>query len=932
MKRFFFSIIFLFFFLFDSFNILHLTSNISTVYAQSNPPTISNITDNRASYTNSQIPKYEKFEITFQVTTSATQFNYQIPYDEMITPIPGLTAKLGVSVDGVFTSPTGQTYNQPAFYFQGMDDQVKSGNEWFYPNGNNSWKVRFAPNEVGTWQYKLTVKDAGGATTSSTQSFTVVSSTSHGFIKVSKKDPRYFEYDDGTYFPGLGYNMNYNHVDWINPVLNNQVNFQKMNQNGIQLTRIWLSQWSIYGAMWNPWYYVREFDQYEASYVPRTGLITYNASDAPSSTMTLVYSESGGTQDSGSWFDASMATFPFHAMPAVQPGATYHVKVRYKANDISGPRDATYPNFGLVAKIQNPNDGNWHRTPFNGGDPANGVRLKLNGVPAYGGNSTNWTYLEADWTNSSNYNFFPIFYLALENVNNINPSTGNHAYAYIDTVEIREKKTDGSLGENILLKGSMEHWKYFMQRNSYAFDKALDLAHQYGVYLKPVIMEKNEHTTNEIDYNGLKNDTGTDNNFFYGNWRYPTAVRWYQQAWYRYLQARWGYSPNIFAWESVNEADPANGNHYAQVDEMGKYLHCTVFGISVAFGDGQKCTFNHPDSHLITTSHWGGFYKTDFWGNSNYPNVDVADIHQYISKADDPTHYFDSALSTYDLSMSIGAKQSGGAGKPVIRGETGFTGTGTEPPTDEIPKDTNGVWLHNYIWGGINSGGLIESYWYENVHIYTSTFDHRNLYKQYYDFISNIALNNGNYVDAQATATDTNVRVWGQKDTVSANKNAHLWVQNKKHLWCAVVGGISGCPNTWDSSRLNGTVTVSGFSPNTSYPVEWWDFDNSVNLTKSTTTVTSNSSGQIILDLTQLPSTVTDAGVKIGTYQLVTPTVTPPIPSPTPAGDINGDGKIDGGDLFILLKKYLTNDSISDLNKDGIVNIIDGGILMTNFK
>ncbi len=58
----------------------------------------------------------------------------------------------------------------------------------------------------------------------------------------------------------------------------------------------------------------------------------------------------------------------------------------------------------------------------------------------------------------------------------------------------------------------------------------------------------------------------------------------------------------------------------------------------------------------------------------------------------------------------------------------------------------------------------------------------------------------------------------------------------------------------------------------------------------------------------------------------LTPTVIP-----TPVGDINNDGKIDGGDLFILLKKYLTTDNLSDLNKDGLVNMIDGSILINNF-
>jgi outer membrane protein assembly factor BamB len=54
--------------------------------------------------------------------------------------------------------------------------------------------------------------------------------------------------------------------------------------------------------------------------------------------------------------------------------------------------------------------------------------------------------------------------------------------------------------------------------------------------------------------------------------------------------------------------------------------------------------------------------------------------------------------------------------------------------------------------------------------------------------------------------------------------------------------------------------------------------------------------------------------------------------TPTPAltGDLNGDGKIDGSDLLILLQNYLTNNTQADLNHDGVVNMIDGGILIGN--
>ena len=573
---------------------------------------IYSITDNRSSYPNSQIPRYEKLEITFQLTTAAQ--NLQMPYDP--SPPSGVTAGIGVTVNALFTSPSGHVYTQPAFYYQDFDYQVKSGREWMYPNGNYSWKVRFAPNELGTWQYSLTGQDGSGTTQSAAQNFTVTDSSNHGFVKVSQKDPRYFEFIDGTYFPGLGYNMNYNAIDWSNPVLNNQNNFQTMAQNGIQLVRMWLSQWSIWGSAWNPWYGIR--NDYDG-YIPRTGLITYGSSDPVSAQMVLVYSEdSSGNQNSGSWFDACRFIGGFQAAPAVKENTQYHIKIRYKAYDITGPRVGSYPNFGFVAKVQNPNDGNWHTHCYNPGQPTNGVV-----VSAYGHDSASWTYLEGTW-NSGGNDFLPIFYLVLENVNSINPADGNHPYVFIDTVSIQEDLGGGAYGPNIVTKPSMEHEKYFMDRNAYAFDKVVDLAHQDNVYLRPVVMEKNEQIENEIGYDGNKADF--DNNDFYGNYRTVTAIRWYQTAWWRYLQARWGYSTNIQSWELLNEGDPWNDHHYTLADEFGKYMH--------QFG---------PDSHLVSTSNWNSFPASQFWANASYPNVDFADLHQYIPLDSDPTHFYDTA-------------------------------------------------------------------------------------------------------------------------------------------------------------------------------------------------------------------------------------------------------------------------------------------------
>ncbi len=712
---------------------------------------------------------------------------------------------MGISVDGEFSRDNWQTVvTQPAFYYQDYDYQIKNGREWMYPQGYE-WKLRFAPPEVGTWQYRIKATDASGTTLSAPQSFTVTASSNHGFVRVSP-DPRYFEFSDGTYFPGLGYNMNYNLLDWVNPVLGNQTNFQTMSQNGIQLVRFWLSQWSIWGSAWNPWYGIR--NDYDG-YLPRTGLELWPG-ETPSAAMILSY-DSGNSN----YYDACRFIGGYQAQPAVKQNTTYHIKIRYSAVDITGPRNSSYPGYGLVAKVQNPNDGNWHTQCYEPGDPQNGVR-----VTGYGQNTSGWSTLEGQWNSGTN-DFLPMFYLAAENVN---PG----AWIQIDTVEITDPN-----GINIVTRPSMEYQTYFMQRNSFAFDKVVDLAHQYGIYLRPVIMEKNEQIENEIGFDG--NIASSSNDNFYGDYGNMTAVRWWQKAWWRYLQARWGYSTNIHSWELLNEGDPFNSRHYALAEELGKYMH------------------QFADSHLVSTSAWHSFPRDEFWANPLYPDVDFADVHQYIPLDTDPTHFYDTARATYDVSMALGARQSNGAGKPVIRGETGLTDSGTEPGTSNLLADQTAVWLHNLIWGGINSGGLIESYWYSNYepigHIYTNAFDHRSEYGNYYRFIKEIPLNNGNYQDAAASVTNSNLRAWGQKDLV--NGYAHLWLANQSHTWKNVAGGVNIPP-------VSGTVTIAGFKPNSRWTVQWWDtYSGTI---ENIQTIMSDANGALVLPIQNL---IADVAVKI---------------------------------------------------------------------
>jgi hypothetical protein len=93
-----------------------------------------------------------------------------------------------------------------------------------------------------------------------------------------------------------------------------------------------------------------------------------------------------------------------------------------------------------------------------------------------------------------------------------------------------------------------------------------------------------------------------------------TKVRWLEQAWWRYLIARWGYSPAVHSFEYINEGDPYNTSHYEAANAMAVYFDQ-----------------NDPARHMVTTSFWHSFPNKEFWSNPAFSAIDYADIHAYIS-------------------------------------------------------------------------------------------------------------------------------------------------------------------------------------------------------------------------------------------------------------------------------------------------------------
>jgi hypothetical protein len=482
-------------------------------------------------------------------------------------------------------------------------------------------------------------------------------------------------------------------------------------------------------------------------------------------------------------------------------------------------------------------------------------------VTNYGRNTPGWSTIEGSW-NSGDRNFLPRVYVALENV--------KEGIAYVDSISLREELGNGAYGPEIIGEPSLQYELYYPERTAYELDKFVEAAEQAGVYLKLVINDKNDKMFLKLNDDGSYVDGEDNSDGFYGVGRTRNKTRWLQEAWWRYLQARWGYSTAIHSWELTNEGDPWNSDHYALADELGKAMHCRVFGKPVGRGDGEACNFDHPNDHLVTTSFWHSFPDETFWANPETPNIDYADVHAYVSTGwlEDPAYETDSALFHIDYSTAVRSgldwfsDQAGMPTKPIVRGETGIDFLDEQIENPDLALDLNGVWLHNLTWAGLDPGALTELYWWrENLHNQPGPDGRKGLYEVYRyfrDYIQDIPLNNGNYEDAAASLSSPSLRVVGQKDT--ANNRAHLWVQNQKHTWRNAVDGASNI------SGLSGTLRMSGFSPNRTLQVEWHEFSTDGLPSVRLSSVSTDNNGELVLDLPTDPE-ITDAGIKIGDYR-----------------------------------------------------------------
>jgi Domain of unknown function (DUF5060) len=179
---------------------------------------------NTIAVNSTSIQKLNKFELTVGITaTYSNPYNYD-----------------DIAVQCVFTAPSGRKDTVDGFFMQ----EYTLNNGSLTATGTGDFKVRYAPNETGTWAYSLRCTTASGTGTYAIQNFECTASTEAGFIR--KNATNYLSFDNGTQYIPVGENIGWQSS---NVVADYTTWLSNLTANGGNFIRVWMSSWA-FGLEW----------------------------------------------------------------------------------------------------------------------------------------------------------------------------------------------------------------------------------------------------------------------------------------------------------------------------------------------------------------------------------------------------------------------------------------------------------------------------------------------------------------------------------------------------------------------------------------------------------------------------------------------------------------------------------------------------------
>lgn len=172
------------------------------------------------------VAKLDKFELDVSLTAGySNAYNYE-----------------DIAIRAEFIAPSGRKDTVDGFYMQ--DYTLNTANGSITTSGSGGFKIRYAPNETGNWQYTVFAENTQGTGTAAAQNFQCVASAAKGFIR--KNETNYLSFDNNEQYIPVGQNqawqldnIYFNYKSWL----------QKLSDNKANLIRIWQAVWGL-GIEW----------------------------------------------------------------------------------------------------------------------------------------------------------------------------------------------------------------------------------------------------------------------------------------------------------------------------------------------------------------------------------------------------------------------------------------------------------------------------------------------------------------------------------------------------------------------------------------------------------------------------------------------------------------------------------------------------------
>ncbi|MGA2172679.1 MAG: DUF5060 domain-containing protein [Sedimentisphaerales bacterium] len=226
-------------------------------------------------------------------------------------------------------------------------------------------------------------------------------------------------------------------------------------------------------------------------------------------------------------------------------------------------------------------------------------------------------------------------------------------------------------------------------QTSLRLDRYVEIAEQNGVAIQLALQHHGQFSTttnpdwNDNPYNVNAGGWLSNPALYFTD---PCAIKLTKNK-YRYIIARWGYSPAIFAWELFNEVQFTDGWSSNQASVVSWHNTMASYIRSIDY-------FKHS---VTTSSHGSGF--ENIW---NLPDINLVEVHYY---GNDTIRTFEqTALSLADYN------------KPVIMAEFGLGGNpeGSTQPEPYATQLKEGLEMHNGIWSAFFAKSSAHLWWWDN--------------------------------------------------------------------------------------------------------------------------------------------------------------------------------------------------------------------------